>query len=251
MGKKKGGRGGGRGRHMVQNAEDLAKRNEKQAAYAEKRAARRGEDAPSDESDLESVDEEELAAQMDAMRAGTAEGDAKEKKKKSSTEGLIKTANPNAANAQHRHQKASALGGDAPKVELTRREREEIEKQRAAAAYAKRHAEGKTDEFKADMERLKAAKARREADAAKAKKGSEDAERQKALADMEKSLTMKADKGSFFEVAPEDVGPPPKLESRAVKKMKPPQLKEELKLRNLSTQGNAKQLLARLLEAAC
>ena len=53
------------------------------------------------------------------------------------------------------------------------------------------------------------------------------------------------------QVAPEDVGPPPKLESRAVKKMKPPQLKEELKLRNLSTQGNAKQLLARLLEAAC
>ena len=40
----------------------------------------------------------------------------------------------------------------------------------------------------------------------------------------------------------------PKLEKRKVKAMKPTQLKEELKLRGLSTQGNAKALLARLLE---
>ena len=33
--------------------------------------------------------------------------------------------------------------------------------------------------------------------------------------------------------------------------MKPAQLKEELKLRGLSTQGNAKELVARLTEAAC
>ena len=90
------------------------------------------------------------------MRAGAAGNEsaaAKEKKKKSSTAGLIKTANPNAANVDHRrpvvlhapspplqaqnkHVKASELGKDgAPKVELTRREREEIEKQRAAAAF--------------------------------------------------------------------------------------------------------------------
>ena len=56
---------------------------------------------------------------------------------------------------------------------------------------------------------------------------------------------------SFFEVAdgpPEDA---PKLESRKVKAMKPTQLKEELKLRGLSTQGNAKELQKRLIDAAC
>ena len=44
---------------------------------------------------------------------------------------------------------------------------------------------------------------------------------------------------------------PPKLDKRKVKKMKPAQLKEELKLRGLSIQGNAKELVARLTEAAC
>ena len=44
---------------------------------------------------------------------------------------------------------------------------------------------------------------------------------------------------------------PPKLDKRKVKKMKPVQLKEELKLRGLSIQGNAKELVARLTEAAC
>ena len=42
-----------------------------------------------------------------------------------------------------------------------------------------------------------------------------------------------------------------KLDKRKVKKMKPAQLKEELKLRGLSIQGNAKELVARLTEAAC
>ena len=61
-------------------------------------------------------------------------------------------------------------------------------------------------------------------------------------------LAKELGKGSFFEVADE---PPPKLDKRKVKKMKPAQLKEELKLRGLSTQGNAKELVARLTEAAC
>jgi hypothetical protein len=107
------------------------------------------------------------------------------------------------------------------------------------------------------MERLKAAKARRAAEAAAAKKDDADAARQKALAaaaaDMALSPQLR-DKaaeaealGSFFEEAGggEDV---PKLEPRKVKAMKPALLKEELKLRGLSTQGNAKALVARLLE---
>ncbi|XP_055531242.1 28 kDa heat- and acid-stable phosphoprotein-like [Wyeomyia smithii] len=40
------------------------------------------------------------------------------------------------------------------KPQLTRREREQLEKQKAHAAYMKRHAEGKTAQAKADLARL-------------------------------------------------------------------------------------------------
>lgn len=39
-------------------------------------------------------------------------------------------------------------------TELTRREREELEKQQAAAKYQKLHSEGKTAEARADLARL-------------------------------------------------------------------------------------------------
>ena len=254
------GRGRGRGKRMVTSAEDLALRNEQQAAYQQKRAARRGEDgddgSESDEEDLPEFD----AEAAEAMRAARDTGGEKTQKKKSTTEGLIKTANPNAP--QKQHMKMSQLDGSAPKPELTRREREELDRQRRAAAYAKKHAAGQTDEAKADLERLRAAKARREAAEAARSKETEEEQRQKALAKAQMEMMQGAQtldkvgtelakelgKGSFFEVADE---PPPKLDKRKVKKMKPAQLKEELKLRGLSTQGNAKELVARLTEAAC
>ena len=250
------GRGRGRGKRMVTSAEDLALRNEQQAAYQQKRAARRGEDgedASESEDDLPEFDAEAAEAMRNAR--DTSE---KTTKKKSTTEGLIKTANPNAP--QKQHLKMSQLGDAKP--ELTRREREELDRQRRAAAYAKKHAAGQTDEAKADLERLRAAKARREAAEAARSKETEEEQRQKALAKAQMEMMQGAQtldkvgtelakelgKGSFFEVADE---PPPKLDKRKVKKMKPAQLKEELKLRGLSTQGNAKELVARLTEAAC
>ena len=250
------GRGRGRGKRMVTSAEDLALRNEQQAAYQQKRAARRGEDgedASESEDDLPEFDAEAAEAMRNAR--DTSE---KTTKKKSTTEGLIKTANPNAP--QKQHLKMSQLGDAKP--ELTRREREELDRQRRAAAYAKKHAAGQTDEAKADLERLRAAKARREAAEAARSKETEEEQRQKALAKAQLEMMQGAQtldkvgtelakelgKGSFFEVADE---PPPKLDKRKVKKMKPAQLKEELKLRGLSTQGNAKELVARLTEAAC
>lgn len=39
-------------------------------------------------------------------------------------------------------------------AQLSRKEREQIEKQKAHAAYVKRHAEGKTPQAKADLARL-------------------------------------------------------------------------------------------------
>ncbi len=141
------GRGRGRGKRMVTSAEDLALRNEQQAAYQQKRAARRGEDGE----DASESDDELPEFDAEAAEAMRAARDTSEKapKKKSTTEGLIKTANPNAP--QKQHLKMSQLDGSAPKPELTRREREELDRQRRAAAYAKKHAAGQTDEAKADL----------------------------------------------------------------------------------------------------
>lgn len=46
----------------------------------------------------------------------------------------------------------SAAGSSKP--ELSRREREELERQRAQANYQKLHAEGKTEQARADLARL-------------------------------------------------------------------------------------------------
>lgn len=45
-------------------------------------------------------------------------------------------------------------GGGSSKPELSRREREELDKQRRNANYQKLHAEGKTDQARADLARL-------------------------------------------------------------------------------------------------
>lgn len=73
--------------------------------------------------------------------------------------------------------KVDVNAGGSSKPELSRREREELEKQRAQANYQKLHAEGKTDQARADLARLAIIKqhraeaaARREAE----KKGKRD-----------------------------------------------------------------------------
>jgi hypothetical protein len=55
----------------------------------------------------------------------------------------------------------AAAGGEA---QLSRREREAIEAQQARERYMKLHAEGKTDEARADLARLALVKERREAE---------------------------------------------------------------------------------------
>lgn len=61
---------------------------------------------------------------------------------------------------------ASSSGGDTITSELSRREREEIEKQRAKENYLKLHAQGKTEQARADLARLAIIRQQRE-DAAK------------------------------------------------------------------------------------
>lgn len=65
---------------------------------------------------------------------------------------VIETCNPNRVSKKD-HQKATDLEEDEP-PQLSRREREQIEKQKAQRLHMKRHAEGKTAEAKADLARL-------------------------------------------------------------------------------------------------
>lgn len=79
-----------------------------------------------------------------------------ENRKKKGVSGLIEIENPN-----HRKKTTTKVtkvdlsaAGTSSKPELSRREREELDKQRAAANYAKMHAEGKTEQARADLARL-------------------------------------------------------------------------------------------------
>lgn len=85
--------------------------------------------------------------------------------KRKGVEGLIDIENPN--RAAQTTKKVTQLDLEGPK-ELSRREREEIEKQKAKERYMKMHLAGKTDQAKADLARLAIIRKQRE-DAAKKK----------------------------------------------------------------------------------
>ncbi len=161
---------------------------------------------------------------------------------------------------------------DAPEPELSRREREALEAARRKADYDKRHAEGKTEAAKADLARLAEVKRRREeamakciaegrkpgwtADGLDEDSGSDseipptnaapkpkaaaapppqltEAEQRKKAAAMEESTTS---------------GEIPKLSTIEIKKLNADGLKDNLKARGLSTQGQKKDLIKRLTD---
>ncbi|KAH7431443.1 hypothetical protein KP509_08G048100 [Ceratopteris richardii] len=71
--------------------------------------------------------------------------------KKKGTQGLIEIENPNLVKQKN----VKARDADAEKpTELSRREREELEKQRAHERYMKLQEQGKTEQAKKDLERL-------------------------------------------------------------------------------------------------
>ncbi|XP_070847552.1 pdgfa associated protein 1a [Chaetodon trifascialis] len=120
---------------------------------------------------------EEIDRQMKAQReleenAGAEKGSASESeedsssedsdsesKKRSGVEGLIEIENPN--RVSQKSKKVSELDMSAPR-ELSRREREEIEKQKSKERYMKLHLEGKTEQARADLARLAIIKKQRE-----------------------------------------------------------------------------------------
>ncbi|XP_064172562.1 pdgfa associated protein 1b isoform X2 [Anguilla rostrata] len=103
---------------------------------------------------------EEKAAKSDSEDS---EEDSSQKRK--GVEGLIDIENPN--RVAQKTKKVTELELEGPR-QLSRREREEIEKQKAKERYMKMHLAGKTDQAKADLARLAIIKKQRE-DAARKK----------------------------------------------------------------------------------
>ncbi|CAL8302404.1 unnamed protein product [Lota lota] len=140
----RGGRKGHKGRgKQFSNPEEIDRQMRVQRELEANGGAEKEESAGSDE---ESSSDEDL-----------------DSKKKSGVEGLIEIENPN--RISQKSKKVTEIDIEAPK-ELTRREREEIEKQKAKERYMKLHLEGKTEQARADLARLAIIKKQRE-DAAK------------------------------------------------------------------------------------
>ncbi|GBG73451.1 hypothetical protein CBR_g16166 [Chara braunii] len=119
------------------------------SSEGQERRRRLGEDDPKgyeeeeDSEETESDDEEEED----------------EGKKQKGVGGLIEVANPNRAAA--RSVKAKDADIEKP-VEMSRREREELDKQKAKERYWKLHEQGKTEEARKDLERLAIIRQQRE-----------------------------------------------------------------------------------------
>ncbi|XVE80063.1 hypothetical protein DITRI_Ditri14bG0109100 [Diplodiscus trichospermus] len=79
------------------------------------------------------------------------EEEVEETEKRKGTQGLIEIENPNLAKQKNVKAKDVDMGKT---TELSRREREEIEKQKAHERYMKLQEEGKTEQARKDLERL-------------------------------------------------------------------------------------------------
>jgi hypothetical protein len=217
---KRGGRGGG-SRFQATSAEEIEQRNSRIAEFDERRAQRRAEedDAEGGGGEEEEAELEKKVAEID-LRAGNVNREPKP---------------------------------------LTRKQREEADRERKAAEYRKRHEAGLTDEYKRDMEKLAEVKRRREEASKKADAEKEFAEALEAERKSKAAAVMVDDDDDDDDDSDDDAKKSkkkkskkkadiPKLDKIAMKKMKPAQLKEALKTRGLDIQGNAKALLKRLAD---
>ncbi|XP_017339902.1 pdgfa associated protein 1a [Ictalurus punctatus] len=123
--------------------------------------------------------EENSGAERESGSESEEESSSEDEKeqKRSGVQGLIEIENPN--RVSQKSKKAAEVDVNAPK-ELTRREREEIEKQKAKERYMKLHLEGKTDQAKADLARLAIIKKQREEAAKKREELRKEKEAQEA-----------------------------------------------------------------------
>ncbi|XP_026785688.1 pdgfa associated protein 1b [Pangasianodon hypophthalmus] len=91
--------------------------------------------------------------------SGSEDSDDESARRRKGVEGLIEIENPN--RVAQKTKKVADIELEGPK-QLSRREREEIEKQKAKERYMKMHLAGKTDQAKADLARLAIIRKQRE-----------------------------------------------------------------------------------------
>ncbi|XP_052266725.1 28 kDa heat- and acid-stable phosphoprotein-like isoform X2 [Dreissena polymorpha] len=153
----------GRSRQFT-DEETLSQQLEKERKEKEWRA-QRGEvddDEETAEGGAEGVVKEK-AEGGSGSESGSSDSESDEDKPVKGVSHLIDIENPN--RALKKTQKLSTLDTNAAAAEgpqLSRREREEIEKQKAKERYQKMHTEGKTDEARADLARLALIRKQRE-----------------------------------------------------------------------------------------
>ncbi|XP_058795102.1 28 kDa heat- and acid-stable phosphoprotein-like [Phymastichus coffea] len=180
----------GRNRHFT-NPEEL---EEQRRQEEEKRKWRKNKDE-----DSSTEEEEEVAkpsgSKKDNSESGSddseseSESEDEGRSKNKGVESLIEIENPN--RVQRKAKKLSQLNEVLAnaKPELSRREREQLEKQKAAANYQKLHAAGKTDEARADLARLAIIKQQREE---AAKKREQERKAKELATQKQKEMRLKA-----------------------------------------------------------
>ncbi|XP_054363666.1 28 kDa heat- and acid-stable phosphoprotein isoform X1 [Mirounga angustirostris] len=124
---------------------------------AEKQKAREEEEQGEEGGDGAAGDPKKEKKSLDSDESEDEDDDYQQKRK--GVEGLIDIENPN--RVAQTTKKVTQLDLDGPK-ELSRREREEIEKQKAKERYMKMHLAGKTEQAKADLARLAIIRKQRE-----------------------------------------------------------------------------------------
>ncbi|KAG4068860.1 hypothetical protein HA402_005008 [Bradysia odoriphaga] len=134
----------GRSRHFT-SFEELEEERKKKL----KKQQERGDDEDSSEEE-----EEEDKSSNDGSDESDSDESEDENKKAKGVSGLIEIENPNRVQKKSAEKVTKVNTAGPSKPELSRREREELEKQRAQANYQKLHAEGKTDQARADLARL-------------------------------------------------------------------------------------------------
>lgn len=155
----------GRNRHFTSPEELEEERKAEEKKKWRKKKEESGDESGSDE-------EEEAAGSNDSE-----ESESEEEQARGGAHGLIEIENPNRipkkqvlkvstmdleGPSSSSSAAAASSAAPAPVPELSRREREEIEKQKKAANYQRLHAQGKTEQAKADLARLAIIKQQRE-----------------------------------------------------------------------------------------
>ncbi|CAN8008381.1 unnamed protein product, partial [Ixodes pacificus] len=151
----------GQRRHFT-NLEELEREKQKEERTRQWKA-QRGEGDDESGSEDGSSSEEESSEEDEKPKTAEGEGPSEEEQQKAKgVEHLIEVENPN--RVEKKVKKVAQLDekdlAEAP--QLSRREREEVEKQKAKVHYQKMHAAGKTEEARADLARLALIRKQRE-----------------------------------------------------------------------------------------